>query len=162
MPVLNLFSETKFSEIFMKPKHGFITFLVLTSVFLQYGMARNNAQYDEEARAAERAQKEMKKREKVETKHHPARQMVSGVKEATLDSIAGLLSETAEGTQEEPPIVGTLEGVRQGTGKVLDKTVQGVGKVATFGYGDVKHYEVEEPKANTNEPTKIKIKIPGT
>lgn len=146
----------------MKIKTGFITFLVLTSVFLQYGMARNNAQYDEEARAAERAQKEMRKREKTESHRHPMREMVLGIKEATVDSATGLLSETAESTQEEPPIVGTLEGVRQGTGKVLDKTVQGVSKVATFGYGDVKHYEVEEPKANTNEPTKIKIKIPGT
>ncbi|MBI3306496.1 MAG: hypothetical protein HYZ84_01635 [Candidatus Omnitrophica bacterium] len=145
----------------MKIKHGFIAFLILTTAIFQYGMARNSAQYDEEARAAERAEKEIKKREK-ESRHVSARKMASGVKESTVDSASSLLSETTEGAMEDGPIVGTLEGARQGTGTVLDKTVKGVSKVATLGYGEVKHYEVEEPEANSNQPTKIKIRIPGT
>ncbi|MBI3307107.1 MAG: hypothetical protein HYZ84_04810 [Candidatus Omnitrophica bacterium] len=148
----------------MKTKHAFFTLLILTAACLQYGMARNNAQYDEEARAEERAEKEARKREKdaaKEAKRHPVREVVSGVKEASFGSASGLVSETVEGSADGP-ITGTLEGVRQGSGAVLDKTVHGVAKVATLGYGDVKNYEVEEPKANSTDTTKIKIKIPGT
>ena len=148
----------------MKNKHGLIALLILTTAF-QYGMARNSAQYDEEARAEEKVEKELRKQEKAaekESKRHHARTVVSGVKEATVDSAAGLISETAAETADAPPIIGTLEGVRQGSGKVLDKTVRGAAKVATLGYSDGGHYEVEEPKANSGEPTKIKFKIPGT
>ena len=138
----------------------FLGILILTST-LHLGMARQG-QYDEEARQAEREEKAMRKMEKEGSTQNPAKNFAGGVKQATVDSAAGLLSETADGTAEDAPIVGTVEGIRKGSGKVLDNTVKGVGKVATLGYGDVDNYEVEEPEHGTDEPTKIRIKIPGT
>ena len=125
-------------------------------------MARNNGpQYDMEAREQERLAKQEKK-SGHKSPADAAKNIAGGVKQATVDTAAGFVSETAEGTREEAPVVGTLEGARKGTQKVLDSAVKGVGKVATLGYGDVEHYEVEEPEANTDQTTKIKIKIPGT
>ena len=132
---------------------------------LNYGMARN-AQYDMEAREQEKSarqqEKQQKKLSEAASPARAAKRFAAGVKQATVDSTAGLISETAESTRDEAPIVGTLEGARKGTGKILDSTVKGVAKVVTLGYGDVEHYEVEEPKADTDEPIKIKIKLPGT
>ncbi len=88
--------------------------------------------------------------------------MFSGVKQATVDSTTGLISDTTEGTREDAAVVGTLEGARKGSEKVLDNTVKGVSKVATLGYGEVKNYEIQEPEKGKDEPTKIRIKIPGT
>jgi hypothetical protein len=121
----------------------------------------NRGQYDEEARAQERIEKETRKAEKTARKN-PVKNFAGGVKQSTYDSATGLIADTAEGTAEDAPVVGTLEGARKGTAKVLDNTVKGVGKVATLGYGDVEHYEVEEPEVGSGEPTKIRIKIPGT
>lgn len=122
------------------------------------GMGRN-AQYDEDARAADRARKEAIPSEK---NIKPVRGIASGVKEAAVDSTAGLISETAQGTANDSPIVGTLEGARLGTGKVLDSAVRGGYKVATLGMGELESYQVEEPEAGTGDTTKITIKIPGT
>ena len=137
-------------------------FFIVLAACIHYGMARN-AQYDMEAREQEKlARQQEKQRKKFSEAASPARaakRFAAGLKQATVDSTAGLISDTAESTREEAPIVGTLEGARKGTEKILDSTVKGVAKVATLGYGDVQHYEVEEPKANTDEPTKIKIKI---
>ena len=134
--------------------------IVLTSLFLQTGMSRRG-QYDEEARAQERLEKEQRRTEKhVHT--NPFKNMAGGVKQATVDSAAGFVSETTEGTKDNPAVVGTLEGARQGSEKVLDNTVRGVSRVATLGYGEVKNYEIEEPEKGKDDPTKIKIKIPGT
>ncbi len=134
--------------------------LVLSALVLQTGMSRRG-EYDEEARAQERIEKQQRK---TEEKEHinPIKRMFGGVKQATVDSTAGLVSETTDGTRENPAVVGTLEGARQGSESVLDNTVKGVSKVATLGYGEVKHYEIEEPESGSDEPTKIKIKIPGT
>ena len=143
----------------MKWRSPFWILLVVSVSFFQFGMARQG-QYDEEARQAEREAKQGHK--EIRQKQNPAKQFAAGVKEATVDSTTGLLSETAEETKEAPAIVGTLEGARKGSEKLLDGTVKGAVKVATFGYGDVDHYEVIEPEEGSGEPTKIKIKIPGT
>lgn len=136
--------------------------LVLSSLFLQTGMSRRG-EYDEEARAQERIEKAERKAEKRgEPRTNPFKNIAGGVKQATVDSAAGFVSDTTEGTRDNPAVLGTLEGAREGSGKILDNTVKGVSKVATLGYGEVKNYEIEEPESGTDEPTKIKIKIPGT
>ena len=134
--------------------------LVLSSLFLQTGMSRRG-EYDEEARAQERIEKEQRRAEK-HGHTNPFKNMAGGVKQATVDSAAGFVSDTTEGTKENAAVVGTLEGARQGSEKILDNTVKGVSKVATLGYGEVKSYEIQEPESGKDEPTKIKIKIPGT
>lgn len=135
----------------------FLGALVLISLF-QLGMARA-PHYDEEAREAERLEKEM---QKSSSRNNPAVNFAGGVKQATFDSTKDLISDTAESTTTEAPIVGTLEGARVGSGKVLDNTVKGAYKVATLGFGELESYEVVEPESGSGEPTKIKIKIPGT
>lgn len=135
----------------------FLGALVIISLF-QLGMARA-PHYDEEAREAERLEKEMKK---SSSRNNPASGFAGGVKQATYDSAKDLISDTAESTATEAPIVGTIEGARVGSGKVLDNTVKGAYKVATLGFGDLESYEVVEPESGSGEPTKIKIKIPGT
>ena len=144
----------------MKPKSFFpllATVLVLSSALLQTGMSRRG-EYDEEARAQERAEKEQRKAEK-QGHGNPLKNIAGGVKQATVDSTSGLISDTTEGTRNDAPVAGTLEGARQGTEKVLDNTVKGVSKIATLGYGEVTHYEVQEPEKGKDEPTKIKIKF---
>jgi len=133
--------------------------LILFLSLFQLGMARP-AQYDEDAREAERHAKAEKKA--ASERSNPAKEIASGVKEATYDSTKDLLSETADSTANEPPVVGTVEGARLGSGKVLDHTLKGAYKVATLGFGELESYEVEEPESGSGEPTKIKIKIPGT
>ncbi len=141
----------------MKKQSLILGSLLSAALLLQFGMA-NRGQYDEEAREAERAAKQEHK-DDVKTHKNAVKNFASGVKQATYDSAAGLISDTAESTSEEAPVVGTLEGARRGTAKVLDNTVKGVAKVATLGYGDVEHYTVEEPEAGTDEPTKVRIKL---
>ena len=138
----------------MKARFPLFLILVLCLSALQLGMARNG-QYDEEARAAERLERERGRSEHSE--RHPVRNFAGGVKQATVDSTTGLLQDTAESTRDEAPIIGTLEGARRGSGKVLDNAVKGVGKIATLGYGEVDSYVVQEPEKGTDEPTKIKI-----
>lgn len=137
-------------------KKKWILFLALTLSAFQWGMA-NRGQYDEEAREQERLEKEAKK-----AGVNPAKRFAGGIKEATLDSTTAVLSETSDSTQEEGPLVGPLEGARRSSEKILDSTVRGAVKVATLGYGEVDNYEIVEPEKDSGEPTKIKIKIPGT
>lgn len=146
----------------MNQRAGLCILGILLLSFTQLGMSRDPQQYDEEAREAERQEKIRRKKGSVPSPAEAAKNFASGVKEATVDSATGLFSETAESTQEDLPVVGTLEGARQGTEAVLDSTVKGAFKVATLGYGEVDQYDVEEPEAGSGEPTKIKIKIPGT
>ena len=148
----------------MKSKSFFsilTVFLVTSALFLHTGMSRRG-EYDEEAREQERLEKAQRKAEKTGGHTNPFKNIAGGVKQATVDSAAGFVSDTTEGTKENAPVVGTLEGARQGSEKVLDNTVKGVSKIATLGYGEVKNYEIEEPETGKDEPTKIKIKIPGT
>jgi hypothetical protein len=147
----------------MKIKTALMTYLIISLSFFQFAMARKGI-YDEEAREEARVAKQEAKAATAEGRSvlpHPKR-IAEGVKEATVDSTTGLVSETVEATAEEAPVKGTLEGARLGTGKVLDSTLKGAVKVATLGYGELKNYEVEEPESGSGEPTKIKIRIPGT
>jgi hypothetical protein len=128
-----------------------LVFFILTLSLLQLGMGRREGQYDEEAREAERQERLLRKAEKKE-RGNPLRNMAGGVKQATYDSTTDLVSESTEG----------VEGVNRGTGKVLDNTVKGVSKVASLGFSEVENYEVSEPEKGSDEPTKIKFKIPGT
>ena len=138
-------------------KKNWIFFIVLSLCFsLQLGMAQRG-QYDEEAREQERLEKEQRDAQKGPRKN-PFKQFAGGVKQTTVDSATGLLSDTTESTTEDP-VTGTLEGARRGTGKVLDNTVKGAVKVATLGYGSVDSYEVVEPPTGKDEPTKIKLKF---
>lgn len=139
-------------------KHTSLLFVLFIALLASshYGMARHG-QYDEQAREAEKIEKELQKNNKARS--NPAKEVASGVKEATYDSAKGLISETAESTSEEPPVVGTIEGARKGTGQVLDSTLKGAYKVATLGFGELESYEVVEPEAGTDETTKINIKF---
>ncbi len=140
-------------------KTSILLLLIAFAASLQLGMA-HRGQYDEEAREAERLEKETRKSEK-EARKNPLKEIGGGVKQATYGSASGLVSDTADGAADGA-VAGTLEGARKGTGTVLDNTIKGTVKVATLGYGHVDHYEVEEPEAGSGEPTKIKFKIPGT
>lgn len=137
-----------------------VLLVVLTALsLLQMGMGRREGQYDEEAREIERQEKALNKAEKKRV--NPLKNMAGGVKQATYDSAEDLVTDTAEGVKEDNGL-GTLEGARTGSGKILDNTVQGAFKVATLGYGENANYEVKEPEKGSDETTKIKFKIPGT
>ena len=143
----------------MKTSSLLVGFLIAGLSLTQFAMARRG-QYDEEAREAERFEKSIKKEEKES--QSSVERFASGVKESTVDGPKELLSETVSGTAEDPPIIGTLEGARVGSGKVLDRAVKGAVKVATLGQAEIDSYEVTEPEAQSEKPTKITIKIPGT
>ena len=121
----------------------------------------NRGQYDEEARRQEQEERLKEKAEKAQnpSSSHPVRRFAGGVKQATVDSATGLVSDTIESDEDTPPVLRTLEGARRGSEKLLDNTVRGAVKVATLGYGEVKEYKVEEPAKGSGEPTKIKIKF---
>jgi hypothetical protein len=138
----------------MKIKTALLTLAIILLAAGQFGMARQG-QYDEEAREQERLEK-MQRKAQAQPKS-PAKNFVGGLEEATVGSTTSLVEETAESAKEEGPVVGTLEGARQASGTVLDKTLKGAVKVATLGYGDLQSYEIEEPRANTDETTKIKL-----
>ena len=140
----------------MKFKPAIISCLLISLAVFQTGMARH-AQYDEEARLAEKLERERKKMDVKKERKNPARQMASGVKEATVESAAGCVSETIEESKEELPVIGTLEGARLASGTVLDKTLKGAVKVATLGYGELESYEVIDPEVDSGETTKVKI-----
>ena len=118
------------------------------------GMSRRG-QYDQEARDLEKAEKEYKKSEASDSR---VGDMASGVKQATYDSTKELLTKTAEGTAENPPVVGTVKGVAEGAGKVLENTSKGVAKVVTLGQADTSTFRVEEPEhGKENDTTKVKF-----
>lgn len=129
-------------------------FLVTGLCMLTMGMS-SRGQYDEEARDFEKAQSENKKAGYSATQ--PAQDVASGVKQATYDSTKEFLSETAQGTSENPPVVGTVKGVTAGAGKVLENTSKGIAKVATFGRADSNSFRVEEPEYRSDETTKVKF-----
>ena len=90
------------------------------------------------------------------------RGMAGGIKKVVYEGPKDFTKETAKEATKKPPIVNVVEGVNKGTEKLLDHTVKGAYKVATFGKGDLKSYEIEEPEKGSNQTMKIKIKIPGT
>ena len=141
----------------MHKTKAFLVFILALSL-LQMGMGNRSGQYDEEAREIERQEKLDAKSAKKEGRH-PVKNFTGGVKQATVDSATGFISETSEGTVEDAPVVGTIEGARRGTQSLLDNTVKGAVKVATLGYGEVESYEVQEPEKGSGDPTKIKLKF---
>lgn len=88
--------------------------------------------------------------------------MAEGIKKVTYDGPKDLVKETGKEIPKKPSINNMVEGVNRGTEKLLDHTVKGAYKVATLGKGELHSYEVVEPEKGSGEPTKIKIKIPGT
>lgn len=138
----------------------FVLVLLTVLSLLQLGMGRREGQYDEEARELERQERQLRKAEKKE-RVNPLKNIAGGVKQATYDSAEDFVSDTAGGVKEDAGL-GTLEGARTGSGKILDNTVQGAFKVATLGYGDSANYEVKEPEKGSDDTTKIRFKIPGT
>ncbi|MDP3921551.1 MAG: hypothetical protein Q8R76_12200 [Candidatus Omnitrophota bacterium] len=145
----------------MKRTSAVLIALLLTTSVVHLGMSRN-AQYDEDAREVERREQESRKLADTASRKNPAKNIATGVKEATFDSTRGFITDTAEGTLEEPPVIGTIEGARKGTEKILDGTVKGAVRVATLGFGHVDSYEVLEPEKGSEETTTIKIALPGT
>ena len=92
----------------------------------------------------------------------PIRGIAGGVKKVVYEGPKDFAKETAKEATKKPPIVNVVEGVNKGTEKLLDHTIKGAYKVATLGTGELKSYEIEEPKKGSDDTMKIKIKIPGT
>lgn len=135
-------------------KVSFILGLCAISV----GMGRHG-QYDEEARDFEKMEKEYKKAGYGDTAADGSAvgQMASGVKQATYGSTKGLLQDTAEGTASNAPVVGTVQGVMKGSGKVLENTSKGIAEVVTLGRVDSSSFRVEDPEDNSEDTTKVKF-----
>ena len=129
---------------------------MVLGVILNLGMSRRG-QYDEEARQQEKLQKQTNQESQPAEKSHPARNFASGIKEMTVDNAKDALSDTAEGTISKNPVTGTIEGVRQGTNKVIDNTIKGVKKVASLGYAKDDSYEVQEAEKGSGDAAKIKL-----
>ena len=92
----------------------------------------------------------------------PARHFASGVKKVVYEGPKDFTKETVSGFPKKPPIVGVVEGVNEGTKKLLDNTLKGAYRVATLGTSELESYKVEEPEKGSNETSKIRISIPGT
>ena len=136
---------------------GFIAILFALAT-LTMGMARRG-EYDYEAREEERIAKVNHKSEpRTESAAH---EFASGVRDVATGP-AQMLSETAQGAAGDKSVDGAIGGVNTGSERLIDNTLKGTVKVATLGFGNLKNYEIEEPKAGSGEPAKIKIKIPGT
>jgi len=132
--------------------------VILSICVLSMGMGRSG-QYDEEARDFEKMEKEYNKAgyDTPASDGSTVGQMAGGVKQATYDSTKGLLQDTAEGTAENPPVVGTVQGVMKGSGKVLENTSKGIAEVVTLGRADRNSFRVEEPEDNSEDTTKVKF-----
>jgi len=131
-------------------------FLMIVAAALNLG-ARSSDQYDQEARTQEKAQKQMEEEAQAPEQHHPMKNFASGVKEMTVDNAKDALSDTAEGTTHEKPVVGTLDGAQKGGAKVIDNTIKGVKKVVSLGYSKDDSYTVEEPAEHSGDAAKIKL-----
>ena len=137
-------------------KKSFLVILVLLATVANLGMSRRG-QYDEEARAQEKVQKQMDQDAQTPEKSHPAQNFATGVKQMTVDNAKDALADTAEGTISKHPIAGTLEGARQGGDKVIDNTIKGVKKVVSLGYAKDDSYEVQEAEKGSGDAAKIKL-----
>jgi len=136
-------------------RFGLFSFVLVISVPLFLGAARNPSDYDTEPLEAEESEKE------PSSQGSPVKEMASGVKQVAYDGPKGFAEETAE-IPKKPTITRFVEGVNEGTQRLLDSTVKGTYKVATLGTSELESYEIEEPEKGSGEPTKIKISLPGT
>lgn len=134
----------------------FTVFLMIVAASFNVG-ARSSDQYDQEARVQEKAQKQLDAETRTSEPHRPMRNFATGVKEMTVDSARDALSDTAEGTTHEKPVVGTLDGAQKGGAKVIDNTIKGVKKVVSLGYAKDDSYTVEEPTDHSGDAAKIKL-----
>lgn len=67
--------------------------------------------------------------------------------------------------EETPPLSGIggfFQRMNRGISGFLDRTLKGSYRVATLGQSELKSYEIQEPEKGSDEPTKIKISLPGT
>lgn len=142
----------------MTAKNYLIPALILSLSVMQMGMARKG-QYDDEAREAEKVEKQAAKQAGPAERKTPLKNMAKGVKEAAVDAPANLVSGTAEGTATEAPLKGTIDGAREGSGMAMDSAVKGMVRVATLGLADPKKVDVEEPSADSNEYTKFRVNL---
>jgi response regulator of citrate/malate metabolism len=126
------------------------------AAMIHLGMARS-AQYDEDARAQEKIQKQMDQEAQTPEKRHPAKNFATGVKEVTYDNVRDTLNDTGEATLHEKPVVGTLGGTQQAGEKVVDNTIKGVKKVASLGYAKDDSYEIEQAEKGSGDAAKIKL-----
>ena len=131
-------------------------FLMITVAFFNLG-ARSGDQYDQEARAQEEAQKQMPQEVPSAELRHPVKNFATGIKEMTVDNAADALSDTAEGTTREKPVIGTLDGAQKGSAKVVDNTIKGVKKVVSLGYAKDDSYTIGEPEDRSGNAAKIKL-----
>ncbi|MFH1799580.1 MAG: hypothetical protein ABH891_01860 [Candidatus Omnitrophota bacterium] len=134
----------------------FIPALVLVSAIAGFGMARSG-QYDEDARAQEKIQKQMAQEVSTSEKRHPAKNFATGVKEVTYDNVRDTLSDTGGSTMHEKPVIGTLDGTQQAGEKVVDNTIKGVKKVASLGYAKDDSYEIEQAEKGSGDAAKIRL-----
>jgi response regulator of citrate/malate metabolism len=137
-------------------KKEYLVTLVLLIAAANFGMARSG-QYDEDAREQEKVQKAMDKETQALVEHHPGKNFATGIKEMTVDNVKDTLGDTTHGTMSEKPVIGTLDGVRQSSDKVIDNTIKGVKKVASLGYAKDDSYEIEQPVEKSGEAAKIKL-----
>lgn len=137
-------------------KKGYLVVLVLAIAAANLGL-RSGPQYDEEARAQEKIQKQMDQENQVPEERHPAKNFATGVKEMTVDNVTDTLGDTAHGTMSEKPVVGTLDGTQQAGEKVVDNTIKGVKKVVSLGYAKNDNYEIEQAEKGSGDPAKIKL-----
>lgn len=90
------------------------------------------------------------------------RRFASGLKQVAYTGPKDFAKETVKEIPKKPPLIGMVEGVNEGTKKLLDNTLRGAYRVATLGQSELESYEIEEPEKGSDETTKIKIPIPGT
>jgi hypothetical protein len=133
-----------------------LTFVLVAAV-ANLGMARKPDQYDQEARAEEKAQKAMEKEAQAQEKRQPGKNFATGIKEMTYDNVRDTLADTGHGTVSEKPVVGTLDGTQQAGEKVVDNTIKGIKKVTSLGYAKNDHYEIEEAEKGSGDAAKIKL-----
>jgi hypothetical protein len=140
----------------MNKKFAVTALLMILAVSLNLGMSRRG-QYDEDAREQEKFEQQMQKEVATAEKRHPAKNFATGVKEMTVDNVKDTLSDTAEGTISEKPVVGTLDGSQKAGEKVVDNTIKGVKKVVSFGYAKDDSYTIQEPEDKSGDAAKIKL-----
>lgn len=140
----------------MNRKLNVMIFLIILAVSLNLGMSRRG-QYDENAREQEKLEKQMAQGTEAAERRHPAKNFATGVKEVTYDNVKDTLSDTAEGTIHEKPIVGTLDGSQKAGTKVVDNTIKGVKKVVSLGYAKDDSYTIQEPEDKSGDAAKINL-----
>lgn len=137
----------------MKTTQQTLTLLLILAASTHLGMARHG-EYDEEARAEERIEKEMNKDEE---RHNPVKAVAEGVKTAAVDAPAELVTETRDATNMKSPVTGTLEGARVGSANAVKTAAKGVFEVATLGYADTDKMKVQQPKKDSEDVTKFSV-----